>query len=196
VNPWPDFISTLIWQLIVLGVLFAFREQLKALLGRIATLKVGDTEMTFQEPADDAEKAGESVEVKVRTIGPGGFLTAEGVGQLVSESDVLEPTEDVCETFLLFRTGKQRTWLVATSKSLLCILDDENTRSRGRLIQWRLPLSATEPIHAREHKAGSGLIDIGPRKRWYYSTTLHPDPKELERDVESLIRRAGEKLPS
>lgn len=191
-NPWPEFISTLIWQGIVVGVLWFFRNQIQALLARLATLKVGDTEMTFQEPTADAEMEEESVEVKLRAIGPGGFLTADGVEQLVSESALTHHDETVRETFLLFRTERQRTWLVTTSRSLYCILDDENTRADGRLIQWRLPLSAAQPIRAREHKPGAGLLDVGPRKRWLYSTSLHPQPQELERSVASLIRRARE----
>lgn len=183
-----EFLSTLIWQAMLVAGLYFFRREVAGLLAKVASIKFGDAEVSFQEPADDAEAEPVSApEVEVRTIGPGGFLTPEGVIQLIRDSDAV-PGDDspIAPPFLLFRTSKQRTWLVRTPNHLVCVLDDESTRARGRLVQWRLPLGQVTPIRAREKRRGTGRIDLGPRKGWLYSTTLHPDPEDLEREVEAL----------
>ncbi len=189
---WLEFLSVLIWQGIVVGTVLIFRTELRALLGRLARLKIGDTEVNFQEPATDAQPLGAAPEVEIRAIGPGGFLTSEGVLQVVRDT---ESTADgdgpIGDPLLLFQTSQQKTWLVRTPQNLVCLLDDERTRAKGRLVQWLLPTSLASPVRARAHKATAGLLDIGPRRNWLYSTDLHPHPDRLERDITEMLERSG-----
>lgn len=101
---WLDFFSTLIWQLIVVFLLLAFRSQIAALLARVASFKVGDAEFTFQSPAEDAAPATET-KVEVQSIGPGGFFTKAGVKQLVAGSGMLQGDDAVRDSLLIFRTS-------------------------------------------------------------------------------------------
>lgn len=76
---------------------------------------------------------------------------------------------------------------MASGRQLFCILDDERTRASGRLIQWHMGLDDATPVRARPYKSGSGLLDIGQRRNWLYSTELYPVPGELEDAVERLL---------
>ena len=199
-NPWPEFFSTLIWQLIVIGVLLFFRRQIGGLLARMAHFKVGDTEVTFQVPVDDAPvppaapadaPAAAAHAPKASRSDPDGFLTRSSVLATVQDSGLIGEGESVVEPFLLFRTNKQRTWLVTSTRNLFCILDDENTRASGRTIQWREPLERLTSVGTRSYREAVGRLDIGPRSGWLYSTSLHPSPSALTADVEALIRRAA-----
>ncbi|SMF62981.1 KAP family P-loop domain-containing protein [Alteromonadaceae bacterium Bs31] len=90
----------------------------------------------------------------------------------------------------IFRTNKQRTWLVATAGTLSCILDDENTRAKKSVIQWAQNVSKNTQVKAHVSQKGSSVIDIGNRSNWLYSKRLHPDPSSLEDQVRELIEIA------
>jgi len=187
---WSDFLSTLIWQLIVVVALLSFRSEFKGLLVRVARLKVGDTEVTFQGHAEDAPKAVPApAPGAAPEVGPGGFLTKNGVTSLINQSGLADQNEGDLDLLLLFRTAKQRTWLVAGTVHLFCVLDDASTRASGRLIQWRLPHGEVSPIGTRPYKEGVGLLDLGPRKGWLYSYTLHPHADDLVAQVAQMVGR-------
>lgn len=129
--------------------------------------------------------------MEVQAIGPGGFFTKEGVRQLVENSGMVAPGEAVSDAIVIFRTPKQRTWLVATDRQLFCVLDDDDTRASGRLIQWRLSHDEARPVRAEVLNYRIGGLRVGPRSKWLYSRELFPDAEDLERAVEQLIRSAG-----
>jgi len=183
---WLAFLSTLIWQAVIVYILLAYGTILRELLQRISKLKVIGVESEFQPQSADAKVLAAHTAVQIKSIGEDGFLTADGVKQLISSSGLLQSDEEVRKALLLFRTARQRTWLVSTDKSLFCVLDDSRTRKKGTLIQWRESISAIRHISANEDE-GSPVVNIGNREGWLYSNTLHPDPDALVADLRAMI---------
>ena len=66
------------------------------------------------------------------------------------------------------------------------------TRTRGRLIQWSLPLDNVGEIRARERRDAkkTGLLDIGRRRNWLYSRRLFPEPRLLKQAIDELLETA------
>jgi len=191
--------SICVWQMIVIGILIAFRKPITNLLQRLSSVKYGDSEWVFQEADSDVssvEKIPPTIlpdsredEQSVKIFGVHRFYTDEEIQRIVQGSGLVDKGEKVKGQLLLFQTRKQRTWLVTTNKQLFCLLDDERTRATGKIIQWRMALGDAYPIRAREHptKTTVGLLRIGVKKNWLYSLSLHPDPGELEAEIETMI---------
>ena len=185
-------ISTLVWQIIIAVALIYFRVEIMALIDRVASLKVGDWEVAFQPIAPEATSPGGEAETELEMLGPGGFFTREGIAQLIQKSGLIEPGERVEDSLQIFQTKKQHTWLITTNGHMFCVLDDENTRDSGKLIQWRITLEQAEPITVIAHKPTVGLVSIGPRKNWLYSRSLHANPDELKREIEAMVAKGKE----
>jgi len=186
---WLAFISTLIWQLLIVLLVWAFHGQLANLFERLSKLRIHGLEAELQAPVASAEPikpTGEAARV-LELRDPSGFFTRDGVRQLISDSGLVVTGEEVHDPLLIFRTNAQHTWLVGTNRQMFCVLDDKGTRKSGRLIQWRLSLEGTQPVKARRYKRTVGLLDIGPRKEWLYSTALYPEPKDLETAVSGIL---------
>jgi hypothetical protein len=181
---WLSFLSSLIWQAIIVGLLVAYREQLGALFKKLTKLGFAGIEAQFQEESVTAIHT--SSKVEVQKLGIDGFLTKAGVEELISDSGLLSANERTRESLLLFHTQFQRTWLVSTGKTLFCVLDDENTRESGQSIQWR---EATESIkQITTWKEGRRYaIDIGKHGSWLYSHYLHPNANILKEQVRRLL---------
>ncbi len=185
---WLTFVSTLIWQLIIVYFLYHYRGLLVETFHRLSKLKVAGLETEFQQPSSSATTIPLTTKVEIKNIGPDGFFTVDGLKQLIRDSGLLQPTEEFKKTLLLFRTAKQRTWLISTSKSLFCLLDDEKTRKRGSLIQWRQLIAGIRDVRVWPNPEDQQpVVDIGTAEGWLYSTRLHPDPKELENEIRSML---------
>ncbi|MDF9798255.1 hypothetical protein OKW21_003518 [Catalinimonas alkaloidigena] len=187
---WLDFVSTFFWQVIVVVMLFYFRIELKMLFQRLAKFKFGEAEFSFQPEVAEATSPGGEADSNIEKLGASGFFTREGIREIINDSELVGKGEQVVDEILIFRTSQQRTWLVATEKHLFCILDDEDTRASGKVIQWKLALKESSPVSAGLYKARTGLLNIGPKKGWLYSKALYNRPQELEQAVSELIQRA------
>jgi hypothetical protein len=183
--------STFIWQIILVGFIFQFRNQITALLSRVAVIKLGGSEVGFQTSESGSIKPGGEADKQMKLLGTSGFYTKEGLTELINNSGLVGKDEKVVSHLLLFQTEIQHTWLIATPKNLFCILDDENTQSTEKLIQWKLALNDTNPISAQAHKRTIGLVSIGGRRNWLYSRRLHPRESELVSEISSMIEKAG-----
>src|SRR5260221_14496595 len=88
------------------------------------------------------------------------FATREDVASLVAQSE-RQTGSRLPRTLLIFSTSKQHTWLVATARSLVCVLDD--VRKEVPRIQWSMPIEETRgaPIRAGSYSDRRGLLDIG-----------------------------------
>lgn len=100
------------------------------------------------------------------------------------------PKEEILDRFLLFRTRKQKTWLLITATRLYCLLDDAKTRAKDSLIQWQQPISESMLIKAYQSGQGNMVVDIGNRRRWLYSKRLFNSPEVLEERLRGMIRSA------
>jgi hypothetical protein len=114
-----------------------------------------------------------------------GFYTELGVKRLIDEtSGSGEKSEGAT---LIYKTQKQRTWLVATYLMLYCIVDDLNRRKTGNLIQWSMLLYEARPIKITDSDMpNSGFLNIGQRKEWYYSKHLFPPMTFLDKQLIAL----------
>ena len=169
VETWLNFVSTLIWQILLAGIVFYFRSELAALFERIATVKVAGHEFTFQPKSPDAIAPGGEADDEIEILGPEGFFTEKGITRLIEKSRLIGANERVVSSLPLYQTPAQHTWLVATNKQLFCVLDDQEGRVTGKLIQWRMDLDEAHPIKDRPYKSDSGLVDIGKKRNWLYS---------------------------
>lgn len=127
--------------------------------------------------------------IKKQFLGQRDFWSEAEILQIIRASSTYDPdVEDLDETdtILIFETSKQRTWLVATETRLYCVLDD-NRRPEPSL-QWTLGRETlvdeervTVSIETHEKSARTGLLDIGPRKKWLFSKSLHSPDKLKDR---------------
>jgi len=125
-----------------------------------------------------------------------GFYTEEGLDQLLAASGKLSDDEYVCDKLPLYKTMRQRTWLVATNRNLFCLLDDEKARRYKSVIKWVQPFSSANPLPVRVYISEKGLhvVDIGKRKGWLYSHNMYPRSEELVKKVERMMTRIRFKL--
>jgi len=185
---WLEFLSALVWPSVVAVCVYYFRNELKALVGRVAHVKIGGAEIVLQTPEKAAPPPKGEASVLADLIGPDGYYTTQGLAKVVASSGLVTSDEVVKGNLLIFETKNQHTWLLATRKQLFCVLDDQDTRFSGRLIQWHIPLNDAQPVHARSYKKTAGLLDIGKHANWLYSTALFSDPKKLKEAVLNLLQ--------
>jgi len=187
-----EFFSKLMWPAIVFFVIYSFRKEFAEMLNRITNVKYPGGEVSIQREDPGATKPKGEEATQEKYIDPTGFYTKDGLTRLISKSGFVVDDEQVVGHLLFFRTRHQHTWLIATNRQLFCILDDEDTRASGRLIQWKLPLDQATPIQARISARGNPVVDVGPRRSWLYSRRLHPDEQVLETDIARLIAKGKE----
>jgi hypothetical protein len=140
-----------------------------------------------QEIAREAISPGKEIEKQLLLNDNDGFYTKKGISYLIEKSDYMGKDEKIVESILIFRTKKQRTWIIATNKNVFCILDDETTRKNLRLIQWYMPLALAKPIHAGYNADNVPVLQIGPRTNWIYSDLIFTTPDKLETSIKCII---------
>ncbi len=188
-----NFISSFVWPAVILFIIWHFREQIRVMILNIRSFKYPGGEFEFEQRQESgATKPLKETATQEKYVDPRGFYTRDGLSKLINESGLIEAVEKVVDMFLIFETSKQHTWIISTNRQLFCILDDENTRSSGRMIQWKMPLSKASPIRAGISERGNPVVDIGERKNWLYSRHLYPTEDTLEKSLNGLIDRGRE----
>ncbi|MCP4253079.1 MAG: toll/interleukin-1 receptor domain-containing protein [Candidatus Scalindua sp.] len=121
-----------------------------------------------------------------------GFYNGSGLDNLLSKTGGLDSDENVIERFLLFEIDSQHTWLITTSKHLFCLLDDNDTRNKGSVVQWKVELDSFElhKVKAYRSSRGNDVVELGRRAPWLYSKHLHPNTSELENEIRRLVKDA------
>ena len=71
----------------------------------------------------------EMVPSPIAPVAKDGFLTEQGIEGIIRQSGLLGTGEEVVSYLPLLRTRRQHTWLVSTTGSIFCLLDD---RGRAR----------------------------------------------------------------
>jgi hypothetical protein len=184
------FLSTLLWQAVIVWVLYFYRKEVGGLLLRVTGVKILGTELTapIQQPSTSATKVEETSQSQSERDADG-FYTKSGIMQLIQDTSPIDQV--VVDALLFFKTSQQHTWLVATQANLYCVLDDADRRKTGELVQWALPLGDAEPISPRSSdKPTYGFLDINKHTYWYYSLDLFPEPEALKSAISELIRKA------
>ena len=143
-------------------------------------------------PATDwQERYGE----KVRTAEQAMDLVRHGDRVFIG-SGAAEP-QSLVQALQIFRIKTQRTWIAATEREIVCVLDSAKTAARGRLIQWREPLWPP-PIVTAKPRAGktlTGVVSIGRRQNWLFSTKLFASERKtpsrvLEEKLDAMFEAA------
>jgi len=90
------------------------------------------------------------------------------------------------EALLIFQTSSQQTWLVATHRTLYCVLDDLNKDSTE--VQWAVSSADLHPvgeriagISAQDKNERVGLLNIGKHTNWLYSKKLFAQDSVVNR---------------
>ena len=128
-------------------------------------------------------------------LGPGEFKSADQVVGIVEKTSAQLIGEKFSQAKALpiFKTSKQQTWLVATNKRLICVLEDI-PRSFTR-VQWAMTLDTIMspigefliPIRTRQGSDGTNRLDVGSRQGWLYSKRLF-EGKTIEDSIRDLLR--------
>lgn len=182
------FLSTLIWQVIIVVVLFQLRTEIKSLLKRIAKLKFKDAEFEFQESSAIALDAPPIAKQLLKLRDEKGFFTREGVFDLVNNSKYIDSGETVRDALLVFNTPSQHTWLVRSGKRLFYILDDEKTRTYQSLIQKMIDLPDITLVRTQKESDSSGIFNIEGTGWWYYSVAELGSPQNAKQKIDDFIK--------
>lgn len=192
---WLDFVRAFAWPITVLVGLMMFRTELQSAFVRLSSVKFRDAEIAFQAPSVDATNTITPVKkADLTALGTSPSLTEGGVRDLLRNSGLMAKTDEIYRAMRIFQTNTQSTWIAFSKEKLFCVLDDEGTRASGRLIQWTLPRTTDLPVRARLSRETVGLIDIGSRANWLYSTRLYAAPDAIEREIKDAIAEGGEPI--
>jgi hypothetical protein len=171
--------------LVLAGIILIFRKDITRLLTQLSKLRVGDTEFAFQAPVPDGSNSIPIPKLVGRKIDSP--LVESEVREFLKDAGEIRDITDIVKSLQIFVTPTQTTWLIFSKDKIFCLLDDQGTRSSGRMLQWRLPKSEASPVFAREKSAATGLLSIGPRKNWLYSTNLFPISETLESEIRQYL---------
>jgi hypothetical protein len=125
---------------------------------------------------------------EIKTKGEEKFISSRGIEELVQRSNYFGDSENIRNTILVFSTPQQHTWLIATNQQIFFVLDDEDTRSSQRLIQYRLPLQAALPVTTKQDTREVGVFQLGASDWWYYSMDILGNPSEAKQRLELFVK--------
>jgi uncharacterized protein YraI len=118
------------------------------------------------------------------------FYTEEEICGLVG-SRIDSAEKFVTGYLLIFQTRKQKTWLVATSKSLFVLLDDEETRKDNKPIKTSFQKKNALPLNFTnsQNLESSFLVKFSAEEKWWYcSKDLFSESKMLSESVQKLVK--------
>ncbi len=134
--------------------------------------------------------------IKQLFLGGRNFFDKTDIENYINQSKNYNRDKTVAEgSLLIFKTSKQHTWLVLSSKRLYCILDD--IRKPKPHINWSISnsklISGNDIILeliARDKSENTGLIDIGQdHKNWLFSKSLFASI-DIVSSINNLIKLA------
>ncbi|WP_306141475.1 SAV_2336 N-terminal domain-related protein [Roseibium sp. MMSF_3412] len=129
----------------------------------------------------------------IEEIPEGEFCTLEEIYDFLSDEEELLPSEKIIGNLVFFQTERQRSWLIATTRRLLFLLDDPDTRDGRFLVQRRSPVAESFAVKASENAKGSPVVRIGNNNlepAWFYSASLFEKPSDIETAIRSLVQNA------
>lgn len=187
-----ELARSLIWPAVFVWFIYAFRPQIHHLFTRLSALEVAGNKVVFQSPLPDAAPANPEAKVEISQIDPNGFFTADGIRNIVAQSNLLPSPERPTAELLLFSTQSQRTWLVASRTRIVIVLDDEETRADNRLIQLVMHKETVKPLQFRSKGVHLGSVKFGSNPTsWLFSRALFPTNESLEASFEDLLARSA-----
>ena len=177
----------------MLDALFAIRDD-RAKMEGVRSHRSDYFEKFGRDPAFLAFLEGR--EGSSRTLGAieeGQFCTRSEILEVAGGASDLARNERPRGLLRIFATERQQTWLVATSQSLLVLLDDEDTRTAGTLVQQVWPRAGLRPVLASVEGGGRDVVvltDGGERASWYYSPRLFEEGPPIEAAISDLLEQS------
>lgn len=164
-----------------------YREGFRKLL-RSLRLEAAAPEPVEYQSHEPASRQAPQIPAGAAARDDEGFLTSTAVGDLVL-ARVQGRQRLRTHPILLFENSYQHTWLVVTERVVACVLDDIEKPSAYNPLRWQCRHRFALPVEVEPYKKTVGLIHLGPEHRdWLYSIRLHPDPKRIQREIETLLR--------
>lgn len=126
------------------------------------------------------------------------FLTDQEIKKYImnSKNHSSDENDDEIQSMLIFKTSKQKTWILTSSIRLYCLLDD--IRKDKPLITWSIPkkeivedgeLILDIRVRNKRDKKHTGLIDFGEKHRWWlYTKKLLGDDNEAGEKIKSFVK--------
>ena len=110
------------------------------------------------------------------------------------EAATLEALPPSPEELLVFKTSKQKTYLIAKGDRIECHLHDTRPNRGGH--QWTLSgneisriLQLGDYAVNPGYRARTGMFSIGSHKNWLYSKQLFPEPEYLHGALTDLMTK-------
>lgn len=130
----------------------------------------------------------------IEDIPEGEFCTLDELYESLSKTDYLLPADRIVDSLMFFETPRQRSWLIATTRLLLFLLDDRRTRRNRQLCQRASPLADGGEVTASIDAKGVATVRIGStsERAWYYSPALFESPDDLEAAIRQLVRKRSD----
>lgn len=183
-----ELIGKLIWPAIILYIVYRFQGELRALMLRIASLKLAGNELVFQPPISNSPPPTREIMEESFNIEPNGFLEISSIRKIVMTSGLIKNNDNILDQLLVFASQSQRTWLVFTDYLIFVLLDDDSTRKSSQIIQKFLNKNAALPLSIEvTNNVGSFKFRADPTW-WFYSTALFPQQSDLNRAIANLTK--------
>ena len=187
-NSLIQLLGKLLWPAVAILFLISFRENIRFLIDRIASVSFPGTKFVFQKQAITAPAASAELLAATFEVGHDGFLTANARKKVINESR-LEQHPVWRKELLIYTNPTQRTWMVTTEKSIFVLLDDANTRISSTIVQAFFANEMTLPLRfGNDGPTTTVAFAADPDDWWYYSNSLFPTPIKFEAFVKKLIK--------
>jgi hypothetical protein len=187
-NSLIQLLGRLLWPAVAILFLLSFRENIRLLIDRIASVSFPGTKFVFQKQAITAPAASAELLAATFEVGHDGFLTANARKKVINESR-LEQHPVWRKELLIYANPTQRTWMVTTEKNIFVLLDDANTRISSTIVQAFFAKELALPLRfGNDGPTTTVAFAADPDDWWYYSNSLFPTPIKFEAFVKKLIR--------
>lgn len=187
-NSLIQLLGRLLWPAVAILFLLSFRENIRLLIDRIASVSFPGTKFVFQKQAITAPAASAELLAATFEVGHDGFLTANARKKVINES-MLEQHPVWRKELLIYANPTQRTWMVTTEKNIFVLLDDANTRISSTIVQAFFAKELTLPLRfGNDGPTTTVAFAADPDDWWYYSNSLFPTPIKFEAFVKKLIK--------
>ena len=126
-----------------------------------------------------------------KILGYRDFECINSIKEFLIKKALISGARESLDYLLLFKTSKQRTWILADATSVFCFLDDTSKDSfELRWKEHKENLKDNISINW-DYKPGTGTIDFGQNhKRWLCTKNLFQNKEHLSNEIEKLIKKS------
>jgi len=187
-NALIQLLGKLLWPAVAIVFLLSFKQSIRLLIDRVASVSLPGTRFVFQKQTITAPVASAELLAATFEVGHDGFLTTGARKKVINESR-LEEQPVWRKELLIYSNPTQRTWMVATEKNVFVLLDDPNTRFTKTIVQAFFAKELALPLkYGTDGPTSTVSFAVDENDWWYYSDTLFPTPDKFEIAVKKLVK--------